>query len=211
MQNLRLLNKEKARLNHESQRHLPVQPRSYSPIVLLLRHGAQFFQAPHIQAYALEVYEKQLLTSIDVQLKSSETESIFVSGQSLGGVTAVPALIGDDRILGGINLDCDILGPVVETGLGKPLFLIGRPNSRERGLSWSQRGLGMMLQVYGTMRQSFIDAPLLMSLRDVPENFNAKVEAALSTTDGRRMASLVIQLTVAILEYVFDGAEYRLC
>jgi hypothetical protein len=94
----------------------------------------------------------------------------------------VPALFSDEPIRGATNLDGDMLGPVVETGLGKPTFLIRRPHSRERGPSWSERGLGMMLQVDNTTRQSFINAPLLVSLRDVPENLKAKVEAALSTT-----------------------------
>ncbi|KAF5552101.1 hypothetical protein FPHYL_9048 [Fusarium phyllophilum] len=146
----------------------------------------------------------------------SGTGGIFVFGHSIGGATAVSVLLSDDRIQGAINLDGDMLGPVVKTGLDKPLFLIGRPHSREQGPSWNgtwnnQRGSGMMLQIDGTTHQSFLDAPLLVSLRDVPEDSKAKVQAALGTIDGRRMASLVIQLTVAILEYVFDGAENRLC
>lgn len=182
--------------------------------------------------------KKQLLTSIDIQVRSqdisfiidqikdnvtargqfgsSETGSIFVFGHSIGGATAVSTLLSDDRIKGVINLDGDMLGPVVKTGLDKPLFLIGRPHSREQGPSWNetwnnQRGPGMMLQLDGITHQSFLDAPLFVSLRDVPEDSKAKVQAALGTIDGRRMASLVVQLTAAILEYVFDGAEDRLC
>ncbi|KAH7215773.1 Alpha/Beta hydrolase protein [Fusarium oxysporum] len=150
------------------------------------------------------------------QFGLSETGSIFVFGHSIGGATAVSTLFSDDRIKGVINLDGDMLGPVVKTGLDKPLFLIGRPHSREQGPSWNEtwnnhRGPGMMLQIDGITHQSFLDAPLLVSLRDVPEDSKAKVQAALGTIDGRRMASLVVQLTAAILEYVFDGAENRLC
>ncbi|EXL42235.1 hypothetical protein FOCG_15582 [Fusarium oxysporum f. sp. radicis-lycopersici 26381] len=150
------------------------------------------------------------------QFGSSETGSIFVFGHSIGGATAVSTLFSDDRIKGVINLDGDMLGPVVKTGLAKPLFLMGRPHSREQGPSWNEtwnnhRGPGMMLQIDGITHQSFLDAPLLVSLRDVPEDSKAKVQAALGTIDGRRMASLVVQLTAAILEYVFDGAEDRLC
>ncbi|KAG7405896.1 putative 1-alkyl-2-acetylglycerophosphocholine esterase [Fusarium oxysporum f. sp. rapae] len=150
------------------------------------------------------------------QFSLSETGSIFVFGHSIGGATAVSTLFSDDRIRGAINLDGDMLGPVVITGLDKPLFLIGRPHSREQGPSWNetwnnQRGPGMMLQIDGITHQSFLDVPLLVSLRDVPEDSKVKVQAALGTINGRRMASLVIQLTIAILEYVFDGAENRLC
>ncbi|EMT69444.1 Alpha/Beta hydrolase protein [Fusarium oxysporum II5] len=150
------------------------------------------------------------------QFGLSEAGSIFVFGHSIGGATAVSTLFSDERIKGVINLDGDMLGPVVKTGLDKPLFLIGRPYSREQGPSWNetwnnQRGPGMMLQLDGITHQSFLDAPLLVSLRDVPEDSKAKVQAALGTIDGRRMVSLVVQLTAAILEYVFDGAENRLC
>lgn len=146
----------------------------------------------------------------------SQTGSVFVFGHSIGGATVVSTLFSDLRIQGVINLDGDMLGPVVKAGLGKPLFLIGRPHSRDQGPSWnetwnSQRGPGMMLQIDGITHQSFLDAPLLVSLRDVPEGSRDKVQAALGTINGRRMASLVIQLTVGILEYVLDGAESRLC
>ncbi|SCN98428.1 related to PAF acetylhydrolase family protein [Fusarium fujikuroi] len=154
-------------------------------------------------------------TAID-QFGLSETGSVFVLGHSIGGATAVSTSFSDDRIRGAINLDGDMLVPVVKAGLENPLFLIGRPHSRDQGPSWnetwnSQRGPSMMLQIDGITHQSFLDAPLLVSLRDVPEGSRDKVQAALGTINGRRMASLVIQLTVSILEYVLDGAESRLC
>ncbi|KAG4292259.1 hypothetical protein FPRO06_13512 [Fusarium proliferatum] len=135
----------------------------------------------------------------------SQTGSVFVFGHSIGGATVVSTLFSDLRIQGVINLDGDMLGPVVKAGLDKPLFLIGRPHSRDQGPSWnetwnSQRGPGMMLQIDGITHQSFLDAPLLVSLRDVPEGSRDKVQAALGTINGRRMASLVIQLTVGILD-----------
>ncbi|KAF9761686.1 hypothetical protein IL306_003743 [Fusarium sp. DS 682] len=143
-------------------------------------------------------------------------DRIFVFGHSIGGASAVSTVFNDERVQGVINLDGDMLGPVVKTGLDKPLFLIGRPHSREQGPSWNetwhnQHGAGMMLQIDGTTHQSFLDAPLLAALKGVPEESKAKVQAALGTINGKRMASLVIQLTVAILEYVIDGAENRLC
>ncbi|RKL33224.1 hypothetical protein BFJ72_g10240 [Fusarium proliferatum] len=146
----------------------------------------------------------------------SQTGSVFVFGHSIGGATVVSTLFSDLRIQGVINLDGDMLGPVIKAGLDKPLFLIGRPHSRDQGPSWnetwnSQRGPGMMLQIDGITHQSFLDAPLLVSLRDVPEGSRDKVQAALGTINGRRIASLVIQLTVGILEYILDGAESRIC
>ncbi|KAI1046546.1 hypothetical protein LB505_013366 [Fusarium chuoi] len=114
------------------------------------------------------------------QFGLSETGSVFVLGHSIGGATAVSTSFSDDRIRGAINLDGDMLGPVVKAGLDKPLFLIGRPHSRDQGPSWnetwnSQRGPGMMLQIDGITHQSFLDAPLLVSLRDVPEGSRDEV------------------------------------
>ncbi|KAF4944818.1 hypothetical protein FGADI_12413 [Fusarium gaditjirri] len=139
------------------------------------------------------------------QLGLTGADRVSVFGHSIGGATAVSTVFSDDRIQGVINLDGDMLGPVVKTGLEKPLFLIGRPHSREQGPSWNetwnrQRGPGMMLQIDGITHQSFLDMPLIVTLRDVPEDSKAKVQAALGTIDGRRMASLVVQLTVAILD-----------
>ncbi|KAM0542354.1 hypothetical protein ACHAPJ_012819 [Fusarium lateritium] len=149
-------------------------------------------------------------------VRFSSVDRIFVFGHSAGGAAAASSLFADDRILGAINLDGDILGPVIESGLDKPFFIIGKPNSRKQGPSWNQtwenlRGPAMMLQIEGTTHQSFFDAPLLVTLRDIPEGSEAKIDAALGTIDGRRMAALLTELTVGILEFVFDGAADGLC
>ncbi|KAJ4251529.1 hypothetical protein NW762_011517 [Fusarium torreyae] len=143
-------------------------------------------------------------------------DRIFVFGHSAGAAAAACSLFADDRILGAINFDGDMLGPVAESGLDKPFFIIGKPHSREQGPSWNRtwenlRGPAMMMQIEGTTHQSFFDAPLLVTLRDVPEGSEGKIDAAIGTIDGRRMSVVLTELTVAILEFVFEGAVNRLC
>jgi pimeloyl-ACP methyl ester carboxylesterase len=146
----------------------------------------------------------------------TRVDRIFVFGHSIGGATTASSLLADNRIRGGINFDGDMLGPVVTSGVDKPLFLIGQPRAREQGPSWNQtwdnlRGPGMMMQIAGITHQSFIDAPLLVTLRGIPEGSETRINAALGTIDGRRMAAVVIELVVAVLEFVFYGAEDQLC
>ncbi|KAF5017655.1 hypothetical protein F66182_10405 [Fusarium sp. NRRL 66182] len=146
----------------------------------------------------------------------TRVDRIFIFGHSIGGATTASSLLADDRIRGGINFDGDMLGPVVTSGVDKPLFLIGQPRSHEQGPSWNQtwenlRGPGMMMQIAGTTHQSFLDVPLLVTLRDITEGSEPRIDAALGTIDGRRMAAVVMELVVAVLEFVFDGTEERLC
>ena len=51
--------------------------------------------------------------------------SLGMFGHSLGGATAAAAMLEDQRIAAGVNLDGSLVGPVVDAGLDRP-FLAGR-------------------------------------------------------------------------------------
>jgi len=46
-------------------------------------------------------------------------------GHSLGGATAAAAMLDDQRIKAGVNLDGTLFGPVVNAGLDRPFMLVG--------------------------------------------------------------------------------------
>jgi hypothetical protein len=134
----------------------------------------------------------------------------------MGGATAVLSSFADQRIFGAVNLDGDMLGPVVTKGLGKPLFLIGKPHSRDQGPSWNEtweksHGPGVMIEINGTTHQSFLDLPLLATLENIPEDSQHTVQAAIGAIDGKMMATIMTQLLVAILEFILNGDETQLC
>ena len=45
-------------------------------------------------------------------------------GHSLGGATAAAAMLEDQRIKAGVNLDGTLFGPVVNAGLDRPFMLV---------------------------------------------------------------------------------------
>ncbi|KAF4969506.1 hypothetical protein FSARC_3292 [Fusarium sarcochroum] len=193
---------------------------SHGYVVLTVDHAydATIIEFPDVRRKDISFIIDQLKDNAIAKalLGFTSVDRIFVFGHSAGGAATASSLFADDRVLGGINLDGDILGPVVTSGLDKPLFIIGKPHSREQGPSWNQtwenlRGPGMMMQIDGTTHQSFFDAPLLVTLRDIPEGYEDKINAALGTIDGRRMPTVITELTVAILAFVLDGAVDRLC
>ncbi|OTA05148.1 hypothetical protein A9Z42_0057820 [Trichoderma parareesei] len=54
------------------------------------------------------------------------TSHLAIWGHSFGGCTAASVLHADNRVLGGLDLDCMLINPVLSTGISKP-FIPRRP------------------------------------------------------------------------------------
>jgi pimeloyl-ACP methyl ester carboxylesterase len=61
------------------------------------------------------------------------TSSVLIAGHSLGGATAAEAMLVDDRLVGGVDLDGTLFGEVVTKGLGKhrPFVLFGHEGKNQ--------------------------------------------------------------------------------
>ncbi|RGP78357.1 tat pathway signal sequence [Fusarium longipes] len=165
-------------------------------------------------AFILNQLER--VTTAEALTSYRKVDRIVVFGHSIGGATAVSSLFADDRVAGAVNLDGDMLGPVVADGVDKPLFLVEKPHSRDQGPSWNQtwgnsHGPGLMMEINGTTHQSFLDLPLLVALEGIPDASKPIVEAAIGTIDGRLMATIMSRLFAAVLEFVLGGGEDQLC
>jgi hypothetical protein len=128
---------------------------------------------------------------------SVDTNSIIAYGHSLGGATAAGAAYADSRILGGMDIDGSLYGPVVSAGLDKPFILAGR-HAGEAGDSppWTAfyenlRGPKMMAVVNGTTHYSYVDVRLLLTTQDIPDDMIPLVEELAGTVDGARLEAIV--------------------
>jgi hypothetical protein len=89
-------------------------------------------------------------------------------GHSLGGATAAEAMVEDQRIKAGVNLDGTQFGPVVNAGLDRPFMLVGaQGHSRDTDESWAKfwanlRGWRLNLQLTGSAHNSFTDIQVLV-------------------------------------------------
>lgn len=132
-------------------------------------------------------------------------------GHSLGGATAAAAMLRDKRILGGMDLDGRIFGPVTQQGLDRPFVIVGGPgHETATNSSWSElyshlRGAKAELAIAKTQHNSFTDFPLLVTELHIPDNKRAAVDALLGSQNGRRLHRTLVGTLTAFLDLVFRG------
>ncbi|WP_328952581.1 alpha/beta hydrolase [Kitasatospora purpeofusca] len=104
-----------------------------------------------------------------------DRDRIGMAGHSAGGAATVPALLADDRIRAGVNLDgtMDVLVPATGIG-GKPFLMIGHSlgggaEDESWETSWPRLdGWKRWLTVEGTDHHSFTDFPVLIDGLGLP-------------------------------------------
>ncbi|KAL6407755.1 Platelet-activating factor acetylhydrolase [Ilyonectria robusta] len=142
---------------------------------------------------------------------------IFVYGHSLGGATSAQVALNDDRVLGGLDLDGALRGSVSEDRLDVPFFVVsqeGTPDTTSyfKGFMDKLRGPKMLLEIDGTEHLSFVDLPLLLSLRDdVSPELQPGIAMVLGTIDGKRIADIVNNILSMVTNFLFEGKAESLC
>ncbi|MDH6710048.1 hypothetical protein P3T27_006797 [Kitasatospora sp. MAA19] len=129
-----------------------------------------------------------------------DRDRIGMAGHSAGGASAVPALLTDDRIRAGADLDgsMDVLVPAAGIG-GKPFLMIGHPlPGGDEDISWSKSwpnldGWKRWLTVAGSNHGTFTDFPLFFEKLGLPQPPG-------TTMSGQRG----IELTRAYVAAFFD-------
>ncbi|UQC89812.1 tat pathway signal sequence [Colletotrichum lupini] len=147
---------------------------------------------------------------------SINPEKIFIAGHSFGGATVASSLYVDDRILGGLNFDGQMLGPVLAEGIDKPLVLVGTPTTFDYISGWNEtwanlRGPSLMLVVNGTTHMSFFDAPQLPAVKALPIEYSDLIKQVLGTIDDDVLAKIEIELLRRTLDFVLEGKKDALC
>ncbi|MEU9074501.1 alpha/beta hydrolase [Kitasatospora sp. NPDC048538] len=103
-----------------------------------------------------------------------DEDRIGMAGHSLGGAAAVPALLTDDRIRAGVNLDGTMDLTVPESGLnGKPFLMIGHPLPGTEDPTWTTSwarldGWKRWLTFEGSNHGTFTDNPLFAEPYHLP-------------------------------------------
>ncbi|KAK1700063.1 tat pathway signal sequence [Colletotrichum godetiae] len=141
---------------------------------------------------------------------------IFIAGHSFGGATVASSLYADDRIIGGLNFDGLMVGPVQAEGTDKPLVLVSTPATFDYISGWNEtwlnlRGPSLMLIVNGTTHMSFFDAPQLPAVKALPAEYSDLIKQVLGTIDGDLLAKIEIELLRRTLNLVLEGKREALC
>ncbi|MFJ6622909.1 alpha/beta hydrolase family protein [Kitasatospora sp. NPDC091335] len=103
-----------------------------------------------------------------------DRDRIAMAGHSAGGAATVPALLTDDRIRAGVNLDGFMDLPVPESGIdGKPFLMINNSGD-DKAANWTESwsrldGCKRWLTFDGTNHGSFTDFPLFFDAYGIPQ------------------------------------------
>lgn len=112
-------------------------------------------------------------------------QSAAIFGHSLGGATAVSALMRDSRFKGAMNMDGSQYGPLVRTK--RPVVLFGRgepdPRNRFNNPTWQklaeQLDYKREINLRGSAHNTFSDLPLVFKLSGIPNEGFAREMAGI--------------------------------
>ena len=132
-------------------------------------------------------------------------------GHSLGGATALAAMIHDTRFVGGVNLDGSFWGPGIEQGTGRR-FLIFAHEGRCIDPTWTATwahlaGWKKLLQLAGSKHATFTDIPVLLKVLGYEGMLPPAAVELLGTIDGGRVLASVTAYVIAFMGFVLSGGK----
>ena len=140
------------------------------------------------------------------------TNRAGVMGHSMGGATAISALVNDTRFAAGVNHDGAMYGDVLTMGLSAPMLLMESTGHNQTQIpSWYDvwqrlRGWGLQLEIKPSTHGTYSDLPLITKTLGVsfPELLGE------DPIDGARASKLVWTYTVAFFDHFLKGKGERL-
>ncbi|KAJ5598398.1 Platelet-activating factor acetylhydrolase [Penicillium hordei] len=139
-------------------------------------------------------------------------DRVTILGHSLGGATAAQTMLVDNRFAGGINLDGELWGPVVDKGLSSPFLLFSNTNHTQAtdpswAIFWSHlRGWKLELQLSQSKHYTFSDFPVLVDALSVSDEVRQIIQAnRIGTIGGLRAKDVITSYIVATLQYFVYG------
>ncbi|RSL42998.1 hypothetical protein CEP54_015260 [Fusarium duplospermum] len=135
---------------------------------------------------------------------------VVVYGHSFGGATAAATAQHDPNVIGGLNFDGTIYGPVNQEGFkDKPFILVGR-NYSVPVPEWDSfydkvHAAKMELAVRDTQHYAFMDLPLLLTVYQVPPELQPTVDEVFGKLNGRKVEKVVNEIMVGLLGLLFEN------
>jgi pimeloyl-ACP methyl ester carboxylesterase len=143
-------------------------------------------------------------------------KKVVVYGHSFGGATAAVAAQRNPAVIGGLNFDGTIYGPVNEQGFkDKPFVLIASTRNYTRptfppSSDWTAfyrniKGPKMELAIWDTQHYAFMDVPLLLTAFQVPPASQPTIDQTFGTLEGRKVDAAQNEIVSGLLKLVYDG------
>ncbi|MDA0635531.1 alpha/beta hydrolase [Nonomuraea sp. MCN248] len=141
---------------------------------------------------------------------------IAMAGQSIGGASAVAAMVRDPRVRAGIDLDGTTYARIPKTGLSRPFLFIGSPQHVPGGrdTTWERdwkllTGWKRWIVMTGADHQSFTDLPVLTDAFGMKAAGDALPAARASELTRTYVAAFLDQHLKGRRQPVLDGPSSR--
>lgn len=142
------------------------------------------------------------------------TERMAVFGHSLGGATAVGAMLAEPRLLAGCNIDGGLWGDEVTMNNDRPFLLLTAENhpgwDTSLGENWPYlTGRKWHLEIGGTAHNTLVDFTVLSSLLGTNLTDPA-VEAFIGTIDSIRILTILREYIAAFFHEILEAKHGEL-
>jgi Chlorophyllase enzyme len=155
--------------------------------------------------------------------KGLNVSKVAMFGHSLGGAATAAAMLQDNRIAGGLNMDGALGGPVIQKGLDRPfMFMAHTGHIRSNDSSpadpqnswfdiWPRlRAFKLDIVLANSLHYTFSDFSIaLETLGLVPSNATAQA-LQVAKLDGMRGQKIITTYIAAFLDFVLHGKNSTL-
>ena len=142
-----------------------------------------------------------------LQSSTVNTNRVGVFGHSMGGATAISALVNSTRFAAGANHDGTMYGDVLKLGTSAPVLLMeATGHNQTQDPSWYDvwqrlQGWGLQLEIQPSTHYLYSDLPLITKILGV----SLAELLGEDPIDGARASELVWTYTVAFFDHVLKG------
>jgi len=150
----------------------------------------------------------------ELGIPTLNTEQLGIFGHSLGGATAVGAMLEEPRFLAGCNIDGGLWGDEITMNNDRPFLLMTAENhpgsDTSLGENWPYlTGRKWHLEVNGAAHNTLTDFPILSSLLGTNLNDPA-VKAFIGTIDSIRILKILREYVAGFFHEMLEGKHEEL-
>ncbi|KAI9166283.1 putative 1-alkyl-2-acetylglycerophosphocholine esterase [Paramyrothecium foliicola] len=140
-------------------------------------------------------------------------------GHSFGGASAAAAVLAEDRLAGGVNLDGTLWGPVQHKGVHRPFLTFGSEghnSSADSELSWDNFFAAMEanhpdvwskeISINGSVHNSYWDMPVIGDVTGLSEN-EELADLFFGSVRGDRIMKIIREYLGDFVDFALGGEE----
>lgn len=147
--------------------------------------------------------------------KALNVNKVAMFGHSLGGAATAAAMLNDGRIAGGVAMDGELLGPVVQKGLDRPFMLMAHTNHTrtddndpiDLANSWfniwkNLRGWKLDIMLANSLHYTFSDFPIVLETLGIVPDATTANNLQVTDLNGKRALDIVTAYVTAFFDMV---------